>query len=181
MGQVSIRFPIAAMAGLLCLALSGCQKSSPSVNATPEPAPVATPAPVAESAPATVNHLPPAEEKRLTDMAKSRRAGDGAAIAEVLQYAEQHRPDKFKVATIDVDYARDSTPTAVTVCYWIGNKRLDGDLDCKSIGWDISADKAGLKPYAVAATQALEGGRDSFLRSVDQMYAKSCGADGKLC
>jgi len=165
------------VAVLLCsLALAGCQKSSPSVNAQ-EPGP-------AEAAPQAkapdITPLPPAEEKRLTEMAKARRAGDGSSVLEVLEYAEKQRSAQFKVATIDVDYARDSTPTSVLVCYWIGSKRLDGDQDCKSIGWQIAPDKKSLAPYQAAATQAVESGREAFVRTIDQMYAKAC-ADGKAC
>jgi hypothetical protein len=168
----------AATGIVIAILLAGCQKSSPTVNAQePGPAP-------AESAAAAktpdITPLPPAEEKRLTDMAKSRRAADGSTVWDVLQYAEQQRPGLFKVATVDVDYARDSTPTAVSVCYWIGGKRLDSDQDCKTIGWQIAPDKASLAPYQVAATQALEAGREAFVRNIDQMAEKVCGG-GKAC
>lgn len=174
-----MKFQGRAAASVLVIAvlLAGCQKSSPAVNAQdPGPAP-------AESAAAKtpdITPLPPAEEKRLTDMAKSRRAADGSTVWDVLQYAEQQRPKLFKVATVDVDYARDSTPTSVSVCYWIGSKRLDSEQDCKTIGWQIAPDKASLAPYQVATTQALETGREAFVRNVDQMAEKVCGG-GKNC
>lgn len=167
---------------LVCLAalagLAGCQKTlSPEETAPAAPPPAA---PAAASAPAaSIMLLPPAEEKRLVDMAKGRRAADGVTILEVLQYAEQQRPAKFKVATIDVDYAKDSTPIAVSVCYWIGNKRLDNDQFCKTLGWEITPDRSALRPYSLAAAKALEAGRDAFVRSVDQMYEKECGGADK--
>jgi hypothetical protein len=168
----------AAATGLvIAVLLAGCQKSSPTVNAQdPGPAPAESPAAV--KAP-DVTPLPPAEEKRLTEMAKSRRTADGSTVWDVLQYAEQQRPKLFKIATVDVDYARDSTPTSVSVCYWIGSKRLDSDQDCRSIGWQIAPDRATLAPYQVATTRALETGREAFVRNIDQMAEKICG--GKAC
>jgi hypothetical protein len=150
--------------------VAGCQQSSP------DSAPPASPAPVAA---APITPLPPAEEKRLVDMAKARRTADGVTVGEVLQYAEQQRPARFKVAMIDVDYAKDSTPIAVSVCYWIGSRRLDNDQFCKTIGWEITPDKSGLRPYSIASTQALEAGRDAFVHSVDAMYEKECAGPTK--
>jgi len=168
----------AVTAALLCgVALAGCQKSAPSISAAQESAPVEA-APQAKTP--EITPLPPAEEKRLTEMAKARRAGDGSSVWDVLEYAEKQRPAQFKIATIDVDYARDSTPKAVSVCYWIGNKRLDADQDCKSIGWQIAPDKGSLAPYQAPATQAVESGREAFVRTIDQMYATAC-AGGKAC
>ena len=171
MGRISAGCGPALVAAVLLLA--GCDKPPAPASAVPVAA-----APVAKGP--EITPLAPAEEKRLTDMAKARRAADGTPVSAVLEYAEQQRADKFKVALIDIDYAPDSTPTAVTVCYWIGAKRLESDQDCKSIGWSIAADKAGLKPRDTAATQALEAGKEAFVRAVDQMAAKNCGpADGK--
>jgi hypothetical protein len=152
------------------VALAGCQQT------TPDSPPAASAAPAAA---APITPLPPAEEKRLIDMAKGRRAADGVTMLEVLQYAEQQRPGKFKVATIDVDYARDSTPIAVSVCYWIGNKRLDNDQFCKTIGWEITPDRNALRPYSIASTQAVEAGRDIFVHTVDAMYEKECAGATK--
>jgi len=159
---------------LLVAALPGCQQSSP--DSTPgtgaeSATPVVSAPPPALS---PITPLPPAEEKRLVELAKSRRAADGATVWEVLQNAEQKRPGIFKIAIVDVDYAKDSTPAAISVCYWIGNKRLDNDQYCKSVGWEIGADRNSLKPYSLAATQAVEAGRDAFVREVDQEYGKAC-------
>jgi hypothetical protein len=157
----------------VAVVLGGCQKSLSSEDAPASPS--AMPAPAA----APITPLPPAEEKRLIDMAKGRRAADGVTMLEVLQYAEQQRPGKFKVATIDVDYAKDSTPIAVSVCYWIGNKRLDNDQFCKTIGWEITPDRNALRPYSIASTQAVEAGRDIFVHTVDAMYEKECAGATK--
>ncbi len=131
--------------------------------------------------------MTPAEEKKLVDMAKTRKAADGATVWEVIENAEQQRPTKFKIAIVDIDYKKDGSPAAVTVCYWIGQKRLEEDQSCQAIGWEIAPDKQSLQPYNVAATKAVEAGRDAFLQAVDQMYEKKCGAaaggkpQGKAC
>lgn len=168
MSRPSNRCWHAVLVVLAALGAGGCEKQAPVAQAPP-PAAVAAPA-------AETGSLTPAEEKHLVDMAKARKAADGATVWEVIQNAEQQRPAKFKVAIVDLEYKKDGTPAAVTVCYWIGARRLEDDQSCRSIGWEIAADKQTLQPYNTTATQAVEAGRDALLQAVDQMYGKKCDA-----
>ena len=130
------------------------------------------------------------QEKLWTGVVKNRKTGDGATVAEVLRYVEQMRPAEFKVETIEVGYnCASGQPSAVAIGYWIGMKRLPGDVFI-DLGYDAEPGAKGLtikvpeKPIASerSITEALEAGRDAFLEYVDEMYQSTC-IDGKrkLC
>lgn len=172
--------PVAAIL-VAALGIAACQKQAPAVGAT---APAAEkPAESASRATDVAPSLSPAEEKKLVEAAKARKAADGATVWEVIDNAQKQRTDKFKVASVDVEYKKDGTPAAVEVCYWIGRKRLEEDQSCKTIAWEIAPDKQSLKPFDLAQSQAVEAGKTAFLQVVDQMYDKKCGGnkDTKAC
>jgi hypothetical protein len=163
------------------LAVAACEKQAPEGQtgaAVPAPATSVPPAasePAAAAKGADFTPLAPAEEKRLVEMAKARKAADGATVWEVIENAQAQRPNIFKVAIVDIDYKKDGTPAAVAVCYWIGANRLEHEQSCQSIGWEIGADRRSLQPYNMDATKALEAGRNAFLQAIDAMYEKKCG------
>jgi hypothetical protein len=124
--------------------------------------------------------LSSAEEKLWLDAVKTRKTNDGATVMEVLKYAEQMRPKRFKLGTIEVGYnGASGEPDAVMIGYFIGMKRLPGDE--YSFGYDI---KRNGKEIEVIVTKnpitddtilnALEGGRDSFLVKIDKDYKDTC-------
>jgi hypothetical protein len=137
------------------------------------------------------HELSPAEEKRWIDAVKNHKTSDGATVMEVLKYAEQMRPRRFKLGTIDVGYGgATGEPDGVGIGYFIGMKRLDGDsytdlwYDIKLNGKEISVIVPKNPVTDDTPINSLEGGRDSFLLKIDQLYKDDCidfETHAKLC
>ncbi len=100
------------------------------------------------------------------------------------------RPKRFKLATIEIGYnGASGEPDAVMISYFIGMKRLDGDT--YSIGYDIKPNGKEIQlsiaknPYTNdTPINALEGGRNSFLLKIDELYKDTCidpDTNAKLC
>lgn len=135
--------------------------------------------------------LPAAEEKRWIDAVKNRPTADGATVLQVLEYAQQLRPNRFKFGAFDIGYNGGSAePETVSIAYWIGAKRLDGD-DYVDLGYDVKREGGKLVITApqnqyVSDTiiNALEKGRTPFLIYIDAMYQETCidsETKAKLC
>lgn len=123
--------------------------------------------------------LPPAEEKRWIETVKNHKTRDGTTVMEVLKHAEQMRSQRFKVAAIEVVYNSSGEPDAVMIRYFIGMKRLDGDsysfgYEIKRSGKDIRLNVPKYSNTDDSDINALEGGRDSFLLKIDELYKDSC-------
>lgn len=124
--------------------------------------------------------LPPAEEQRWIEAVKNHRTRDGTTVMEVLRHAEQMRPQRFKLAAIEVGYnGASSEPDAVMISYFIGMKRLDGDSYSIVYAITRSGKEIQLNVPKYSATgdsdlDALEGGRDSFLLKMDAFYKETC-------
>jgi hypothetical protein len=72
--------------------------------------------------------LPAAVEARWIQTVKQHRTKDGAAVSEVLAYAEKMRPREFKGAGFDAGYnGVTGSAETVTIGYWIGAKRSPDD------------------------------------------------------
>jgi len=65
----------------------------------------------------------------------------------------------------------------VAIGYWIGVKRLSDDAFV-DLGYHMSPDGEVMAvPSEEVTSTALEGGRDTFLRAVDQTYRITCRPD----
>lgn len=122
--------------------------------------------------------LPAAVEAKWIQAVKQHRTKDGATVSDVLAYAEKMRPHKFKAGRFDVGYnGATGAPVSVGIGYWIGAKRLPDDAFV-DLGYPMSADGRVMTPPSEEATSAaLEGGRETFLRAVDETYRETCRPD----
>lgn len=114
-------------------------------------------------------------QQRLIETVQQRVTADGATVAEVLAYAEQERPDLFKVSDLQVQYdPTGSAPEAVTITYWIGSnrKRNDSYVD---LSYALNP-KGQVQPIARSAMtlRALEAGKQAFVQQIDAIYAMAC-------
>jgi hypothetical protein len=122
--------------------------------------------------------LPSAMEAKWIQSVKHHRTKDGSTVSEVLAYAERMRPRKFKAGRFEVGY-NGATGSAETVGigYWIGAKRSPDDAFV-DLGYHMSsAGQVMPVPNDEAFASALEGGRDTFLRAVDETYRETCAPD----
>src|SRR4051794_29982258 len=71
--------------------------------------------------------LPKDEEARWVDAVKEHKTLEGTTVSEVLQFVEKLRPRELKVGEIAAGYNTTGNPGGVTVCFWIGLKRLPDD------------------------------------------------------
>lgn len=125
--------------------------------------------------------LSEAEEKLWIEAFKNHPTMDGATALQVLQYAEKMRPTKFKFGSIDVGYGGDTgEPASVSVDYWIGAKRLEGDA-YSDIGYDVERQGSSIKIVKPTSDElshptmtAFERGRTEFILYIDKMYAEEC-------
>ncbi len=135
--------------------------------------------------------LPAAEEKQWIDAVKNRPTADGATVLQVLEYAQQLRPARFKFGAFEIGYNGESAkPQTVSVSYWIGAKRLADDY-YTDLGYDMKRDGGKLivtapqNPYTTdTIMNALEQGRTPFLLYIDAMYRETCidsQTKAKLC
>lgn len=114
-------------------------------------------------------------QQRLVDTIEQRLTADGTTVAEVLAYAEQARPNQFKVSELHVQY--DPTgrePEAVTIHYWIGSNRKFND-SYVDLSYNLNP-KGQVQPIARSAVtlRALEAGKEAFVQQVDVIYAMAC-------
>ncbi|CAB3709037.1 hypothetical protein R8871_04026 [Paraburkholderia graminis C4D1M] len=66
-------------------------------------------------------------------------------------------------------------PEVVGITYWIGSKHGEGE-NYVDIGYDMTPQGQVIAPTAkdTPATLALEGGKQSFLKWLDQAYEEDC-------
>jgi hypothetical protein len=122
--------------------------------------------------------LPPATEAAWINAVKRHKTRDGATVAEVLAYAEKMRPERFKAGAIEIGYSgANGIASAVTIGYWIGAKRLPDD-SFVDLGYDMNPDGTfKLVTPDETTLVALDGGRDSFLKAMDEAYQDICQPD----
>ena len=123
-------------------------------------------------------HLSDAEEARLRHLVEQHRTADGATVTDVLRHAATLRPRAFKPAEVVVVYDSEKNLSGVRVCYFLGNKRLKDDDIC-DVSYGVSADRKSVSPILSGTglpdtAQAMEGGRDAFLRAIDAAYEEAC-------
>ena len=98
--------------------------------------------------------------------------GQGVRRGEVLAYAEQARPNQFKVSELHVQY--DPTgrePEAVTIHYWIGSNRKFND-SYVDLSYNLNP-KGQVQPIARSAVtlRALEAGKHVLVEKAFTMDA----------
>lgn len=122
--------------------------------------------------------LRPAIEAKWIANVKHHRTKDGRTVEEVLAYAAKMRPRKFKVGKFDVAYnGATGTANTVAIGYWIGLKRSPDDAFV-DLGYHMSSSGQVMAvPPEEVFTTALENGRDTFLRAVDDAYRMECMSD----
>lgn len=114
-------------------------------------------------------------QQRLIHSIQQRPTADGATVAEVLAYAEQARPELFKVSEMQVQFdPSGGAPEAVTITYWIGSnrKRNDSYVD---LSYALNP-KGQVQPIPRSAMtlRALETGKLAFVQQIDAIYAMAC-------
>ncbi|TCW84118.1 hypothetical protein C5O80_13665 [Burkholderia sp. SRS-46] len=122
--------------------------------------------------------LSPSVEAKWIANVKHHRTKDGRTVEDILAYAEKMRPRKFKAGKFDVAY-NGATGAADTVAigYWIGLKRSPDDAFV-DLGYPMSpTGQVMAVPPEEVLTTALENGRDTFLRAVDDAYRMDCLSD----
>ena len=134
----------------------------------------------AATAPAKPKVLAPNVAAAWAQSVNSHKTADGSMVSQVLAYVQAKRPAKFKYRALagDDDIGYDGAtgePSAVGITYWIGAKRGEGE-NYVDIGYDMTAQGQVIAPTqkATPATLALEGGKQSFLKWLDQAYEEDC-------
>ncbi|KVC70841.1 hypothetical protein WI75_26245 [Burkholderia ubonensis] len=122
--------------------------------------------------------LSPSVEAKWIANVKHHRTKDGRTVEDVLAYAEKMRPRKFKAGKFDVAYnGATGTADTVAIAYWIGLKRSPDDAFV-DLGYHMSSSGQVMAvPPEEVFTTALENGRDTFLRAVDDAYRMDCMSD----
>ncbi|MGS1041728.1 hypothetical protein [Burkholderia glumae] len=130
----------------------------------------------------------PAKPKELSsDMATawvqavdSRKTEDGSTVSQVLDYVQAKRPSRFKYRPLagsdDIGYSgATGEPSSVSITYWIGSKRGEGD-SYVDLGYDMTPQGQVIAPSGktTPAILALEGGKQSFLKWIDNAYDEDC-------
>ncbi|MDN7465752.1 hypothetical protein [Burkholderia gladioli] len=130
----------------------------------------------------------PAKAKELSsDMAiawvravDSRKTEDGSTVSQVLAYVQAKRPSRFKYRALtggdDIGYSgATGEPSSVSITYWIGSKRGEGD-SYVDLGYDMTPQGQVIDPSmkTTPAILALEGGKQSFLKWLDNAYDEDC-------
>ena len=150
-------------------------------------------APAFPDEPSKAEKLSEAVQQALVAQAQGMKTDDGATVMETLRYAEQMRPNRFKLAgPFEFEYSDDGDLDEVNVCFFTGMKRLPDDTYC-SLTWEVSKDHKSLVALPerthenlmrYSTMYALMGGRDTFLREIDDIYDQNCvdsKTGGKLC
>lgn len=121
------------------------------------------------------NILPKEQEAKWVAAVQALKTRDGSTIGETLAFVTKMRATQFKVKEISPGYGQDGNAHGMNVCYWIGEKRLKGDEYCNT-GFRLNVDGAAIvaTPDDDDGTNALMGGRDAWLRYVDDGYTTDC-------
>ncbi len=135
-----------------------------------------------------IHTLPPAKEAAWTSAVQALETADGSTVLQALQYAEKLRPTKFKVDYGGAYQGVTGDPIGISIDFWIGQKRLDGDsyailFDVKEVDGKPSI-TFPTTPGSGSAAEALMAGRDSLLQFIDENYRENCidpEGDAKLC
>jgi len=85
--------------------------------------------------------------------------------------AQKMRPREFKAGRFEIAYnGATGAAESVAIAYWIGSKRLPDDAFA-DLGYRMSPDgKVLATPSEQATSAALESGRATFLRAIDETY-----------
>ena len=106
------------------------------------------------------------------------KMADGSTVGQVLEFVATMRPRVFKLQEISVGYGASGSPGGMTVCYWVGQKRLDDDAYC-DIAFRINVsghDVVAIWPIAFSVRRAVSdqsddrGRFDRSARSVNRSY-----------
>lgn len=133
--------------------------------------------------PSKAQELPADVAAALKAQARDMKTDDGSTVIEALRYAEQMRPNVFKLAgPFEFGYSEDGTLGSLYGCFFIGMKRLPDDTYC-AIQWEVTKDHKSLvallertreNAMRYSTMYALMDGRDAFLREIDDMYHENC-------
>lgn len=134
----------------------------------------------ASTAPAKAKILAPDIAAAWAHAVNSHKTADGSSVSQVLAYVQAKRPAKFKYRALtgDDDIGYDGAtgePSGVSVTYWIGTKRGEGE-SYVDIGYGMTPQGQVIAPSEkdTPATLALEGGKQPFLKWLDQAYEEDC-------
>ncbi|WP_186075048.1 hypothetical protein [Burkholderia gladioli] len=162
-------FACVAASGVL---LSACGDSDS--QATEQPSSQAT------TAPAKAKELSSDMAAAWARAVDSRKTGDGSTVSQVLAYVQTKRPSRFKYRPLaggdDIGYSgATGEPSSVSITYWIGSKRGEGD-SYVDLGYDMTPQGQVISPSGktTPAILALEGGKQSFLKWIDNAYDEDC-------
>lgn len=110
----------------------------------------------------------------------SRKTEDGSTVSQVLAYVQAKRPSRFKYLPLaggdDIGYSgATGEPSSVSITYWIGAKRGEGD-SYVDLGYDMTPQGQVVAPSGktTPAILALEGGKQSSLKWIDNAYDEDC-------
>jgi hypothetical protein len=134
----------------------------------------------AVTAPAKPKLLTPAVAAVWVQAVNGHTTADGSTVAQVLAYAHAKRPGKFAYRALtgedDIGYnGATGEPDGVSLMYWIGSKRSPDD-SYVDIGYSMTPQGQVIAPTVSdkPAILALEGGRQSFVKWVDEAYEQDC-------
>jgi hypothetical protein len=134
----------------------------------------------ASAAPAKAKVLAPDVAVAWTQTVNSHKTADGSMVSQVLDFVQAKRPTKFKYRALvgedDIGYeGATGEPSVVSITYWIGKKRGEGE-NYVDIGYNMTPQGRVITPTEkdTPATLALEGGKQSFLKWLDQAYQEDC-------
>lgn len=133
------------------------------------------PVPVLAQDHAPIHALSKTDDARWVSTVRTHRTRDGSTVAEVLAYVERMRPTYFKVGASEVAYSgATGLADSVAIGYWLGTRRHPED-SYVDLGYRMTSSGA-VRPVAPdeVMTTALEGGRATFLRAVDDAYRQEC-------
>lgn len=127
---------------------------------------------------APIRALSKADDARWISTVRTHRTQDGTTVAEVLAYVERMRPTHFKAGGFEVAYSGvTGLAESVAIGYWLGARRRPGD-SYVDLGYGMTPGGA-VRPVPTdeVMTTALDGGRATFLRAVDDAYRSECHPD----
>ncbi|MCM2552708.1 hypothetical protein [Burkholderia glumae] len=134
----------------------------------------------APAAPVKAKELSPGMATAWVRAVASRKTEDGSTVSQVLAYVQAKRPSRFKYRPLagddDIGYSgATGEPGSVSITYWIGSKRGDGD-SYVDLGYDMTPQGQVIAPSGktTPAILALEGGKQSFLKWIDNAYDEDC-------
>jgi hypothetical protein len=115
------------------------------------------------------------EEAAWIEAVRTHKTKDGTTVEDVLQYVSTMRPGKFTRGVYMIRYNHQNKPAGVRIDYWIGLKR-EVDDTFFDLGYTGHKTRKGfvLRPVDSLASEALDAGRDAFLREMDEDYDRFC-------